>query len=251
MKKEIDLAVTNYGCTKDLTYDMAILPWGATEPHNLHLPYLTDCLLAHGVAVDAAELALSKYQTRAMVLPYVGFGSQNLGQHELKFCIHASYETQRAILGDIVASLYKQGLRRLLIINGHGGNSFKNMIRDLAVDYPDFLIACSDWFTVVPASDYFVDPGDHAGELETAAMMHYYPELVNLEEAGSGATHPFAIATLREKVAWLPRNWSKVSEDTGVGNPQHATAENGKRFAQAVAEKYAQFIYEFSKRELY
>ena len=54
MNKEIDLSVSCYGETRELVYDLVLLPWGATEPHNLHLPYLTDCILAHAIAVDAA-----------------------------------------------------------------------------------------------------------------------------------------------------------------------------------------------------
>ena len=81
-----------------------------------------------------------------MVMPPVTMGSQNPGQRELPFCVHAHYDTQRAILTDIVASLYHQGFRRLLIVNGHGGNNFKNMIRDLTLDYPDMLMMTSEWF---------------------------------------------------------------------------------------------------------
>lgn len=57
MDKELDLAVTCYGKVKPLKYDLVLLPWGATEPHNLHLPYLTDCILSHDIALDAAKLA--------------------------------------------------------------------------------------------------------------------------------------------------------------------------------------------------
>ena len=251
MNKEIDLSVSCYGKTKDLDYDLVILPWGATEPHNLHLPYLTDCILSHSVAVDAAELAKKEYGVRCMVMPPVTLGSQNPGQRELPFCIHARYETQKAILTDIVASLHTQGIRKMVIVNGHGGNNFKNMIRDLSMDYPDFLIACSEWFTVLPAKDYFDQPGDHADELETSVMMHYHPELVNLEEAGEGRYKPFAIKSLQEKVAWIPRDWQKVSDDTGIGNPKLATAEKGKRYAEAVAEKYAKLFSELAREAVY
>lgn len=250
MEKELDLAVSCYGKVKPLKYDLAVLPWGATEPHNLHLPYLTDCILSHDVAVDAARLAFDQYGVRCMVLPYITAGSQNPGQRELNFCIHYRYETQKAILTDIVASLYAQGHRRLLIINGHGGNSFKNMIRDLSVDYPDFLIATSEWFTVIPAKEYFEEPGDHADELETSVMMHYHPELVNLDEAGEGKSKKFASQMLNEKVAWVPRHWMKVSEDTGIGNPKKASAEKGKRYVEAVTAKYAQLFKELTE-EIY
>ena len=246
MNREIDLSVSAYGVTRGLDYDMAVLPWGATEPHNLHLPYLTDAILAHDVAVDAAQMALEQYGVRAMVMPPVAMGAQNPGQRDLKFCIHYRQQTQCAILTDIVESLAHQGLRKLVIINGHGGNAFKGMIRDLAVDYPDFLILSSEWFTVLPARDWFDEPGDHADELETSVMMHYHPELVNLSEAGPGQAHPFALASLREKVAWLPRHWTRVTDDTGIGNPHLATAEKGRRFAEAVAARYALLIKELA-----
>lgn len=167
MNREIDLSETCYGRVRDLQYDLAVLPWGATEPHNLHLPYLTDCILAHDIAVDAARKALETCGVCCMVLPPVSMGSQNPGQRELPFCIHARYETQKAILTDIASSLRAQGMRRLVIVNGHGGNCFKNMIRDLAVEMPDLLIAAGDWYAACPAQDFFDEPGDHADELET------------------------------------------------------------------------------------
>ncbi|MBR6128515.1 MAG: creatininase family protein [Bacteroidaceae bacterium] len=246
MNREIDLSVSAYGVTRPLDYDVVLLPWGATEPHNLHLPYLTDAILAHDVAVDAAQLALDEYGVRAMVLPPVAMGAQNPGQRDLKFCIHYRYDTQRAVLADTVASLHHQGFRKLLIVNGHGGNTFKSMIRDLAVDYPDFFILSSEWFTVLPAGEWFDAPGDHADELETSVMMHYHPELADLAEAGSGLANPFALQSLREKTAWLPRHWTRVTADTGIGDPRHATPEKGRRFAEAVARKYAVLLKELA-----
>lgn len=251
MNREFDLSVSAYGKVKDLKYDLVVLPWGATEPHNLHLPFLTDCILSHDVAVDAVLRAWERYGVRCMVMPPVAMGSQNPGQRELSFCVHARYETQKAILTDVVASLYTQGIRRLVIVNGHGGNCFKNMIRDLSIDYPDFLIASSEWFAVLPVKEYFEQPGDHADEVETSVMMHYHPELVNLDEAGKGEYKPFALSSLREKVAWIPRDWQKVSTDTGIGNPLLATAEKGKRFAEAVADKYAELFAGLVKEEVY
>lgn len=251
MNREIDLSETCYGRVRDLQYDLTVLPWGATEPHNLHLPYLTDCILAHDVAVDAARKALETCDVRCMVLPPVNMGSQNPGQRELPFCIHARYETQKAILTDIASSLRAQGMRRLVIVNGHGGNCFKNMIRDLAVEMPDMLIAVGDWYTTCPTRDFFDEPGDHADELETSVMMYYHPELVNLAEAGSGASKPFAARMLNEKVAWVPRDWRRVSQDTGIGNPAKASPGKGRRFAEAVAGRFAELFCELVRGPVY
>ena len=267
MNREIDLSVSTYGVARQYKYDVAILPWGATEPHNLHLPYMTDCILSHAVAVDAAERALKEYGVRCMVLPPVMMGSQNPGQRDLPFCIHYHYETQFAILKDIVASLAHQGLRRLLIINGHGGNSFKQMIRDMeaplsspegdtnaskTIEAPSgavggTLLASAEWFKMAPAKEYFDQPGDHADEIETSVMMHYHPELVRLEEAGEGRSRQFAIPALREGKVWMPRHWTLVTEDTGIGNPALSTAEKGRRFADACADGFALFLRDFAR----
>ena len=252
MNKEIDLSVTSYGKVRGVKYDVTILPWGATEPHNLHLPYLTDCIIPHDIAVDAAALALEKYGARCMVMPPVGFGAHNPGQRELPFCIHTRYSTQQAILEDIVASLYAQGVRKLIILSGHGGNNFKGMIRDLSFEYPDFLIIAGEWFGLVPNKDYFeAEIDDHAGESETSVMMYYHPELVDLSEAGDGDSKPFAIQSLNERVGWAPRHWDKATVDSGVGNPKKASAEKGEKYVKPVIEKLAKLFGETAMNDLY
>ena len=243
----LDLCHATYGEVKDVTYDVAMLPWGATEPHGGHLPYLTDCILSHDVAVDAARLAWERAGVRTMVLPPVMLGSQNPGQRELPFCLHFRQQTQQAVLTDIVASLHQQGLRRLLIVNGHGGNTFKGFVRDLAADYPDMLILVSNWYAVLPAKDYFDRPGDHADELETSAMLHYHPELVRMDLAGEGHSHAFRPAGLRDGTAWLPRHWNLASDDTGIGDPRAATADKGLRHTRAVAERYATLLEDLAR----
>ena len=248
---EIDLTKTSYGKVKGNKYDLAILPWGATEPHNYHLPYLTDSILSYHLSIDSLTWAMQKADIQGMVLPTVTMGSQNPGQRELTFCIHARYETQKAILADIVTSLHCQGVFKLVIINGHGGNSFKNMIRDLSVDYPDITIAIADWFSIVPQTGFFEEKDDHAGEMETSVMMYYHPELVSLSEAGDGAAKPFAISSLNEKTAWIPRNWGKVSIDTGIGNPGKSSAEKGERYAKAVVEKLGILFVELASKDIY
>ena len=205
---DFDITVAKWGDIQKVEkYDMAILPWGATEPHNGHLPYCTDVLASKAIALEAAERAHLE-GVNVMVLPGVPFGSQNPGQTDLPFCIHTSQATQAAILHDIVCSLDRQGIKKLLIVNGHGGNSFKGFIRDLAVEKPDFLIAVSDWYSFIPRKEYLdAEIDDHAGEQETSVIMHFYPELVKMEYASNGATKPFAVDGLNHKVAWVPRDW--------------------------------------------
>lgn len=247
----IDLLKETYGVVKELHYDFAVLPWGATEPHNNHLPYLTDCYMAYAVAVDSVGKTLEQSGIRGMVLPPIPLGSQNPGQTNQPFCLHGRYETQRLVMRDIIESLQRQGINKLVIMNGHGGNNFKNMIRDFALDYPGMIIANSEWFKVIPPNDYFEMADDHAGELETSVMMHYYPELVRLETAGEGRVNKFNIEAFNKGQVWIPRHWEKIAPDTGAGDPRRATAEKGKRFAAAVTDALAAFYIDLVTKSIY
>src|SRR3989442_10815509 len=111
------------------------------------------------------------------------------------------------------------------------------MIRELQPAVSLFL--CSvNWYQVVDPQLFFSEQGDQAGELETSVMLHVAPELVRpLSDAGPGRARRFKIAGLREGLAWAPRRWRQVTDDTGVGNPAAATAENGRKYVEAGGEK--------------
>lgn len=251
MNPNIDLSKAKYHDIVNESYDYAVLPWGATEPHNYHLPYMTDCYLAYYISIDAVEKAFKDEEIKGMVLPYVPFGMQNPGQFDYQFCLHSSYLTQFSIMKDIVASLTRQGVNKLFIVNGHGGNSFKGMIRDLAVDYPDFIIVLIDWFAIEPQEPYFDIKDDHAGEQETSVLMYYRPDLVDLSVAGEGKRIPFKSGSLNAGIGWTPRNWKRISPDTGTANPKSATPEKGERYAKAVVTKIAKLFAEVVKDGIY
>ena len=245
VKNFLDALQVTWGEVRKHDYDIVILPWGSIEPHNYHLPYLTDCYLSYGIALDSANAAFEKAGVNSMVLPPIYLGSQNPGQWNLPFCIHTRTETQKAVLSDIVDSLYLQNFHKLVIVNGHGGNSFKALIRDMARTYPDFCIVLVDWYDIVPKDDFFEESLDeHAGEQETSVMLHYFPHLVKMEDAGSGRTTPVKIASVNKKIGWIPRNWSEVTEDTGIGNPKKSTAEKGEKYTEAVVSLIADLLIE-------
>ena len=123
------LAETNWKDVRETEYDVAILPWGATEAHNYHLPYSTDVVQCDEIAAEAAKRAWGQ-GARPIVLPTVPFGV-NTGQLDVKLDINMNPSTQLAVLSDVVAALERQGIDRLLIMNGHGGNDFRQMVREL------------------------------------------------------------------------------------------------------------------------
>ena len=235
------------GVSREVEYDVAVLPWGAAEPHNYHLPFGTDTIQAEAVAAEAAGRAWSR-GTRVIVLPAIPMGA-NAQQLSTPLTLDLSPSTQAQVLADVVASLEHHDIRKLLILNGHGGNDFKAIVREMQAR-TDVFLCVSNWWTVADAKAVFAEPGDHAGELETSVMMHLAPDLVApLEEAGPGDARVFGIEGLRSGVAWAPRDWAKVTEDTGVGDPSAATAEKGKRFLDTVAGTLADFLVELAEAD--
>ena len=238
------LAETTWKFVRHTSYEVAVLPWGATEPHNFHLPYATDNIESEHVAAEAARIAWEQ-GTRVVVLPGVPFGV-NTGQLDLPLTLNVNPSTQMALLGDLARALAGQGIRKLVVLNGHGGNDFRQMIRELQPQV-DIFLCTLNWYRCAKPETFFAEPGDHAGELETSVVMHLTPDLVlPLSDAGDGAARPFRIAALRQGWAWAPRQWTQVTADTGVGNPARATAEKGRRYFEAVTRQIAGFLVELA-----
>ncbi len=238
------LAETPLRVLQETRWEVAVLPWGATEAHNLHLPYGTDTLESERVAAESCRVAWER-GARVVALPAVPFGV-NTTQLDIPLTLSLDPTTQLAVLGDLVASLEHQGIPKLVILNGHGGNDFRWMVREL---YPRHeLFACViEWWKVADAAAWFDEPGDHAGELETSVMLHLAPELVlPLEQAGSGHARPAALEALRRGWAWTPRPWTRVTDDTGVGDPAAASAEKGRGFFEATTGAIAEFLVELA-----
>ncbi len=243
------LAETNWKELKDRNIELAVLPWGATEAHNLHLPFGTDNIETEQIAAEAARIAWEK-GARLIVLPGIPYGV-NTGQLDIKVNINMNPSTQYLILKDIADVLNRHRIRKFLILNGHGGNDFKQMIRELGISYPEMFICTSNWFQSVDNSLYFERGGGHADEMETSLMQFIAPALVlPLKEAGPGKARKFRIKALNEKWAWSERKWTKVTSDTGVGDPSLANPVKGGKYFEAVTQKISELIIELSAVDL-
>jgi len=235
------LSETTWPQIREAPPDVVVLPWGATEAHNLHLPYGTDCVETEAIAAEAAAVAWHG-GARVVVLPTIPFGVQT-GQLDIPLCINVNPSTQLALLTDIGSSLAGQGIRRLVILNGHGGNDFKAIVREIQPRVGLFLCVLNWYRGVVDPAEFFDDPGDHAGELETSLMMHLVPGRVRpLGEAGPGAGRPWRVDAFNEGWAWAPRQWTRFTDDTGVGDPAAATPERGGAYFHAVTERIGRFL---------
>jgi creatinine amidohydrolase len=243
------LAETNLKELKKEKIELAILPWGATEAHNYHLPYGTDIYEADAIAAASAKIAWEA-GARVMVFPTVPFGV-NTGQSDIFLDLNLNPSTQFALIKDLVEVLHRQGVNKLLIFNSHGGNDFKTILREIGLHYPEMFFSTCNWFQAMDKSLYFDHEGDHADEMETSLIQYLHPKLVQpLEQAGDGKEKKSKVKGIREGWAWSERRWSMVTEDTGIGNPKASTAEKGERFFKDVTQKMAELMIDIAKLDI-
>ena len=239
---------SNWRTVKDEQYQLVVLPWGATEAHNFHLPYSTDNVEANEIAAGAARIAWEK-GAKLTVLPVIPFGV-NTGQFDVKLDMNLNPSTQFAILNDIIDTLNRQEIYKLVILNSHGGNDFRQILRELGLKYPKMFLSEVNWYKVKEADTIFEDLGEHAGEVETSLMLYLKPEWVlPIYEAGDGAAKKYKFKAMQEGWGWAERRWTSVTKDTGIGNPAKATAEKGERFFTLLTEKIGEFLFEIATTE--
>ena len=249
------LQETNYGYLKEHRVDVAVLPMGATEPHNLHLPYGTDTFEGTTIAERACRIAFEK-DSAVTLLPTMPYGTQtNMAQFPLAMNLHPT--TLLAIIRDLCGSLELAGVRKLVLLNSHGGNDFKWVLRELANQTPVKLFLC-DWFRGLSADiqkDLIENPEDHAGEMETSFALAYFPDLVAKNEDGSlaadaGATQATRFEAINNGWVSISRPWHLLTTNTGSGNPHKASAEKGRALVEAASDRLADFLTELAAAEV-
>ncbi|MGH8018608.1 MAG: creatininase family protein [Opitutaceae bacterium] len=238
----------NYKQLQELQPNLAVLPWGATEAHNYHLPHGTDVTEANGLGERAVERA-NEQGARCVLLPCVPFGIDHSQTASQVATITMRASTQQAVLRDVAESLVRQGIDRLVLLNFHGGNDFRSMIRDVAFDLPIFIVQVNG-YEVADAKHVLDDQGgDHANEFETCLLLHLAPEWVApLETAGDGAFTKSELPALSSTPGvWFSRDWPAFTKDTGVGNPKQATAEKGRKVMDLLVDGLAPVLVELSR----
>jgi len=248
------LADCNYGQLKQAQFEVAVLPFGATEPHNLHLPYGTDTIEANEIGERVCAAAYER-GAKVILLPTIPYGTET-NQAAFPLSLNLNPSTLQQILTDLVQSLVGSGVKKILLLNSHGGNEFKPMLRELYGQTPAALFLCN-WFQMVKDvyGEIFTAPEDHAGEMETSLLLHFRPDLVAKQADGTLAADEGLAAKTRfgaVNAGWvsITRPWHLLTTNSGSGNPHAATAEKGAQLMQVVTERLATFLVELSQSEL-
>jgi creatinine amidohydrolase len=244
------LADMLHGDVRARPWDVAVLPFGATEPHNLHMPYGTDTLQVEEIGRRACAYA-SNAGARVVLLPALPFGV-NTNHLKIPGALACSLTptTLLAILTDLTDALSRQGVKKLLLLNGHGGNELKPLCRELHHRTDVFLCVC-DWFRVA-ADQYsaiFEKPGEHADEVETSLGLAFFPNLLKPELADAGAAKATKFEAINRGWVSITRPWHLATTNTGMGDPRPATAEKGRRLMEVLTERIGKFLVELAAAE--
>jgi creatinine amidohydrolase len=234
---------------------LLVLPTAAIEQHGHHLPLATDTLINNLLLGKALERIDSKLPIYA--LPPVCYGKSN---EHIGFpgTLSVSSQTFLAVVRDIGASIAAGGFTKLALYNTHGGNtSVVGVIaRDLRAEFGlrTFTLFGSAGASFEGVSLQERTYGFHAGEIETAYLLHGIPELVHPSEFTSNYIARIDEPDLLKpegssaNFAWLTKD---IAPSGVLGDPTEATAENGERWANEAAGRVAEALlamYHFEPR---
>jgi creatinine amidohydrolase len=221
---------------------VVIFPIAALEQHSHHLPFFTDSILCDAV-VDRLEAAL-KQDVLVLPLQWLGASEHHLG---MAGTLTVVAETHLKIIAEPLRCLLKAGFKRVLIVNGHGGNTdgFHLALRQLAVEFPSALLSGASYWDFASKEIASILEGTykhvgHACEFETAMMLNVRPELVRKTEINDGGELLNANDALRN--IYMPLDMKRQTRQGGTGYPSFATAQKGKLLMEAIVTKGVQVI---------
>jgi creatinine amidohydrolase len=244
------LAEQTHSVVRDTPWQAAVLPFGATEPHNLHMPYGTDTFQVEELGRRACTRAWEA-GARVALLPAIPYGvNTNHLQVPGALVCSVTPTTLLAILTDLIDSLSRQGVRRLVLLNGHGGNELKPLARELHHTTDVFVGVC-DWFRMAKDvyGEIFEKPGEHADEVETSLGLAFFPHLMHCELADEGAARPTRFEAINRGWVSITRPWHLATTNTGLGDPRPATADKGRKLMEVLEKRLGDFLIELAQAE--
>ncbi|HOX38970.1 MAG TPA: creatininase family protein [Candidatus Brocadiia bacterium] len=235
---------------REQRFEVAVLPVGSCEPHNFHLPYGCDAITVERLCDKTCDEA-SKRGARVVLLPTIPFGV-NTNTMEFPMVISVNPSTIGLLIRDIVRSVEHHGIRKMVIVNGHGGNDFiKPLLRELYGQTKVFLSEVHWWkISLELHSGILSAAGEHGDEMETSVALELFPEFVQFADADAGVTRRSRFEALNRGWASVTRPWHLATVNSGYGNPAQATREKGAILVNAAVDKIAQYLKELSDAEM-
>jgi creatinine amidohydrolase len=249
MIREWELASTNLRRLRRRKYEVAVIPVGATEAHNLHLPEGQDLFMVDAIARESCRRAWRK-RPKVICLPAIPYGV-DCNLMDFPLTMHVRQATLDALLRDLIESLRKHSIRKVVIFNGHGGNDFLPFVRQVQCDLDVYVFLCNVW--EVGRDQYariFAAPDDHGGEMETSLALELWPDLVELAAARNAKARPFRLEGLAKGWARTSRTFSKLNAFCAVGDPRAATAKKGREYLEVTCRRLGIFLAELAAAKI-
>ena len=225
-------------------FDKVILPLGSLESHGPHLPFGTDALTAYLIGLEIAQRV-----PKTVVLPPVNYG---VSEHykQFPFTVSLQYETEIALLRDILESVYREGIRKVFIMNGHDGNiaPIEIAARTAKVAHPDFKIVSLDaWWRLVgdlvPPGFFEVWNGlGHGGEGEMSICLALFPKLCDPKVAAGVVPHLPAYVDIK----WT---FDELTNTGASGDPTKGTREKGLKMKEILVDAMVELLNDLDKND--
>jgi creatinine amidohydrolase len=236
--KTVKLEELNQDSFVEARIDKVILAFGSTESHGGHLPFGCDTFVSYEIA-----LLTARRLTHTVVAPPLWFGMSEHYAHQ-PMCISLSDESLISVIREILESLIRWGVGKVLIINGHDGNiaAIDIATRRIKVDHPDFKVAVlSAWWVtagnLVPADTFEAGDGlGHGGEGETSMGLAVFPHLCNMAAAKG------MVPEVDDNVS-LVWNFAELTDFGATGSPELASAEKGEKMKTALVDCLVDFVH--------
>lgn len=223
---------------------IAVLPTAAIEQHGPHLPVGVDTMIAQGMLETVCARLPEDVHVRILPIQAVGKSNEHL---HAPGTLTLDYNTGITAWVEIGLSVARAGIRKMIIVNSHGGNldMISIVSRELRVR-AGMLVAKCQWGSFgTPeglVSDHEKQYGIHGGDVETSLMLNFRPELVDMDEAvdfASTAERTLVPPTGTANYGWIS---SDLNPDGTVGNAANATAERGRLVAKHQADGFIGFV---------
>lgn len=227
--------------------DTIVVPLGSVEQHGPHLPVGTDTLIPITVAKRVAE------RTKVLVAPPIYYGN-SLSMIDMKGVFTVTPDTLANLLLDLCKSFSKQGFKKIVFLNGHGGNTqVLSFIGQKARIETGALIVRIDWWDIVAEEISKICEKElaHADEGETSMMLACRPELVDMTKAAKDETWDKLVKAL---TGGKPKNmpqvyvpFSKWSKTGLIGDATKASKRKGEKILKAVVDNIVNFLQQVDK----
>ncbi|MCS7181462.1 MAG: creatininase family protein [bacterium] len=230
--------------------EVCVLPWGSCEPHNLHLPYGCDTLTIEKMAEESCKKAVEK-GGKVILLPTIPIG-YNADHFGFPLALNFYHSTQLSILKDIIFALENHKIYKLVVLNGHGGNEMRALLRDVYGKTKVYIFLIEPWHVRRDITEEIIEEkgGCHAHEEETSVLMYLYPELVHLEWADDGVLNEPRFEEMKKRYIYTISPWHLLTKQSGCGNPKKANPEKGKRVFEIVTDRIAEFLVKLSNSQI-